>query len=92
MKIKNKEEYKYIIFLSLIILGISLGEVFRQYIFGEFFLFNKSLLSDIIRANVPTYYHIYDAIAEGGHSGHGKWVLEPVCFLMQIHFLIHLCI
>ncbi len=65
MKIKNKEEYKYIIFLSLIILGISLV-VFRQYIFGEFFLFNKSLLSDIIRANVPTYYHIYDAIAEGG--------------------------
>lgn len=64
MKIKKKQNL-YAILLVFTILGISLI-LFRRYIFEGYYLFNKNNLSDIIRANVPTYYHMYDAIKEGG--------------------------
>lgn len=64
---KNKKiDKKNIIFVSLIILIISLV-VFRRYIYESYYLFNNGMLSDIVRANVPTYYHMFDAIKKGGY-------------------------
>lgn len=41
--------------------------VFYQYLFqGKLFL-PKGILSDIIRVNLPTYYHIYDNILTSGN-------------------------
>lgn len=64
MKLRNNS-IKSIFFLILIISCISIV-LLRQYIFDGYYLFNDHMLSDIIRANVPAYTHMYDAISQGG--------------------------
>ena len=60
----KKIDKKNIVFVLFIILIISLI-VFRRYIYEPYYLFNNRMLSDIVRANVPTYYHMFDAIEKG---------------------------
>lgn len=62
----KKIDKKNIVFVLFIILIISLI-VFRRYIYEPYYLFNNRMLSDIVRANVPTYYHMFDAIEKGGY-------------------------
>lgn len=62
---RSMNKTKGIILLICSVLVISLI-VFRQYIFGNYYFFNNGMLSDIVRANVPAYYQLYDAIFDGG--------------------------
>lgn len=65
MKKNYRVEYKYYGFIVLIIFIISLF-LFRKYLFEGYYLFNDSMMSDVIRASVPAYYHVFDAMQEGG--------------------------
>lgn len=60
----SKKNTKYIVLMIISILVIALI-CFRKYIFEGYYFFNNSMLSDTIRANVPTYYHMYDTIKHG---------------------------
>ena len=39
--------------------------VFRDFLFGGYYFFTKGTLTDLLRANLPTYYGIYDAFKSG---------------------------
>lgn len=53
----------------LIILGILFlsAFIFRQYIFDGYYFLSKIFMTDLLRANLPTYYQLYDSIASGGN-------------------------
>jgi len=62
MKIKKHKQYLgvglAVLFLSFVI--------FRKYIFEGYYFLSQGILSDLLRANLPVYYHMYDSIMEGG--------------------------
>lgn len=62
---KKYENTKWIFLTISGILLISIF-VFRRYLFQGYYFFSLGMLSDLIRANVPTYYQLYDSIANGG--------------------------
>jgi uncharacterized membrane protein YfhO len=62
-----RERTKYIIPLILLVLCTSII-VFHRYLFDGYYL----LHSDLLRANLPTYYHMYDSIFLG-QSGFWSW-------------------
>ena len=55
---KTGKNGKYYIFLSFIILFLAVL-IFHQYVFQGYFFFSQGVLSDLLRANLPTYYHLY---------------------------------
>ena len=67
---KTGKNGKYYIFLSFIILFLAVL-IFHQYVFQGYFFFSQGVLSDLLRANLPTYYHLYDTLAQGG--GFWSW-------------------
>lgn len=60
------KQHKWYFFLILGILFLSLF-IFRQYIFGGYYLLSKGFMSDLLRANLPAYYLLYDSIEAGGN-------------------------
>lgn len=65
-KKKVCKELQWLILLLLVIAALSVF-VFRQYVIDGFVLCSKGLWSDLLRANLPTYYQLYDSILEGGN-------------------------
>lgn len=86
---------KSVLVLISSILLISLI-VFRNYVFGPCYLLNSEILSDIIRANVPAYIHMYDALVNGLHNwswsmgagtsmfSHADIYLDPFVYILFI--------
>ena len=54
---------KWRIYIIVFILFISLF-VFHQYILSGYYFLSKGLLSDLLRANLPTYYQLFDALKD----------------------------
>lgn len=67
MFIGTSNKYKYVncIIVSIILLFSSI--LFRKYLFQGHPFMSQSLLADLLRANLPTYAHLYDSIANGGN-------------------------
>ncbi len=64
MRAKLKTGRWYIaIIAGILVLAVV---ILRQYILDGYYFMSKGVLSDLLRANLPTYYHMYDAITEGG--------------------------
>ena len=61
--IKNEKE---LLLIAGTIFVISLI-VFRKYIFEGYHFLSQDFLGDLLRANLPTYYQMYDSISEGGY-------------------------
>lgn len=61
-----KKDIRYFILITAGVLLISLI-VFKQYIFDGYYFLSKGMLSDLLRANLPTYYHIFDSLSDGGY-------------------------
>ena len=58
---KNLMPLSAVILFTLVLSVI----IFRDFLFGGYFFFTKGTLSDLLRANLPTYYGIYDAFKSG---------------------------
>lgn len=63
MKIREHKQY---LGIGLAVLFFSFV-IFRKYIFEGYYFFSQGILSDLLRANLPVYYHMYDSIMEGGN-------------------------
>ena len=51
-----------------LLIGILSVFIFREYLFnGEIFAAQTGIKSDLIRINLPTYIHLYDALTQGFH-------------------------
>lgn len=61
-KKKNLLSVTAVILFTAIISAI----VFSDFLFGGYYFFTKGILSDLLRANLPTYYGLYDAFKSGG--------------------------
>lgn len=60
---KHKPIPLILLVLSIVLLSLI---IFRKFLFGGYYFFTKGILSDLLRANLPTYYGLYDAFKSGG--------------------------
>lgn len=85
---------KYTLVMILGILIIS-GIVFRKYLFEGYYFITKGIWSDLLRANLPTYYLMFDSIKNGtfwswkmgiGTSifSHGDVLFDPFTYIIFI--------
>ena len=68
MEMFNREKkYIYVnIIVSILIMTFSLV-FFAKYVFQGSPFIPQSILSDLLRANLPTYMHLYDSMLNGGN-------------------------
>lgn len=77
--------------------------IFAQYIWGGYYFFNNSMLSDIIRANVSCYYEIYDNLTNNGgfwswtmgigtsQFSHADSFFDPFIYIVFLRGRQHIC-
>lgn len=99
IKLKNK---KYLVGAVIISLGVSLLLYRFCFLHGYFFLSN-GIMSDLVRANLPTYYLFYDKLTSGEMSlwswkmgigtdvfSHADIVGDPFTYLLFIRGREHI--
>ena len=60
---KHKPIPLILLVLSIVLLSLI---IFRKFLFGGYSFLTKGILSELLRANLPTYYGLYDAFKSGG--------------------------
>lgn len=93
MKSEKRNRYLYLL-LTAGLAAVSIFFLLRTFFLQEYYFLSKGIMSDLVRANLPTYYQLYDNIAAGGsfwtwHIGigasmftHADVVMDPFTYLV----------
>ena len=92
MKIAKKNSYIPVLLTALLSAG-SILFLLRTFFLEDYYFLSYGTMSDLIRANLPTYYQLYDNLASGGgfwtwHIGigasmftHADVVMDPFTYI-----------
>ena len=92
-KMERKTKFRAALIVAALA-GVCLLFLLRTFFLEDYFFMSKGIMSDLIRANLPTYYHMYDNIAAGGsfwtwHIGigasrftHADVVMDPFTYIL----------
>lgn len=93
MKSEKRNRYLYLL-LTAGLAAVSILFLLRTFFLQDYYFLSKGIMSDLVRANLPTYYQLYDNIAAGGsfwtwHIGigasmftHADVVMDPFTYLV----------